>query len=109
MEHMDQNDVAALLRGEHVPNRPAKQPPQRFKGRDRSKYGKRHTPGAMNATESAYAERLREKELKGEILQWYFEAVTFKLASDCRYTPDFCVQLPDCSMEFVDSKGGGPI
>lgn len=77
--------------------------------RDNTKYGKRHIPGQMNQTESAYAECLQALKLTGEILDWKFEAVTFKLASDVRYTPDFMVMYADCTIEFVDSKGGGPI
>ena len=82
----------------------------RFKGkRDASKYGKRHKPGVMNKTEEYYAELLEQRKLAGEIIAWWFESVTFKLADDTRYTPDFTVLLADCTMEFVDSKGGGPI
>ena len=83
---------------------------KKFYGRkDRTRYGKRHIPGVMNATESAYAETLEARRLTGEVLLWLFEAVTFKLAADCRYTPDFAVWLADGSMEFVDAKGGGPM
>lgn len=84
--------------------------PRRFNFRtDKSKYGKRHKPGEMNGTESAYAELLQARKLAGEIVEWYFEAVTFKLADDTRYTPDFVVYLADGSIECVDAKGGGPI
>jgi len=76
---------------------------------DRSKYGKRHKPGEMNQTESAYAERLQVRKLAGEVIDWQFEAITFKLADDCRYTSDFVVLLSDGSLECVDAKGGGPI
>lgn len=82
---------------------------RRFAGRDNTKYGKRHVPGVMNKTEEGYAELLRARELTGEVIAWYFECFTFKLAKDTRYTPDFAVQLADGSMEFVDAKGGGPI
>jgi hypothetical protein len=77
--------------------------------RDTSKYGKRHKPGEMNQTESAYAELLQVRKLAGEIVEWWFEGITFKLADDLRYTPDFAVQLADGSMEFIDCKGAGPI
>lgn len=82
---------------------------QQFKGRDNSKYGKRHTPGVMNGTEKAYAEILEGRKRAGEIIEWWFEAVTFKLANDTRYTSDFAILFADGSMEFVDAKGGGPI
>lgn len=77
--------------------------------RDNTKYGKRHTPGVMNGTETAYAELLHIRKLSGEIVDWLFESVTFKLADDTRYTPDFAVLFNDGTMEFVDAKGGGPI
>ncbi len=76
---------------------------------DRSKYGKRHKPGVMNQTEIAYAETLEQRKIAGEIEQWHFESVTFKIAENCRYSPDFDVLLTSGEMEFVDAKGGGPI
>lgn len=82
----------------------------RFRGaRDTSKYGKRHKPGVMNGTEKAYAEVLEARKRAGEIVEWWFEAVTFKLAEDTRYTPDFQVLLADQTIEYIDAKGGGPI
>ena len=78
-------------------------------GRDRTKYGKRHIPGQMNGTETAYSELLQIRKLAGEVIDWQFEAVTFKLAADCRYTPDFKVLLADYTIEFIDVKGGGPM
>jgi len=82
----------------------------RFKGpRDNTKYGKRHKPGEMNKTESEYAQMLQLRKLAGEIEEWRFESITFKLADDTRYTPDFEILFPDGSMEYVDAKGGGPI
>lgn len=77
--------------------------------RDNTRYGKRHTPGEMNKTEAAYAELLHIRFAAGEVLLWEFEAMTFRLAADCRYTPDFMVQLKDGSIEYIDVKGGGPI
>jgi hypothetical protein len=83
---------------------------RRFAARkDASKYGKRHKPGQMNQTEAAYAALLNQRVATGEVIDWQFEAVTFKLAEDTRYTPDFSVLFEDGSMEFVDAKGGGPI
>jgi hypothetical protein len=75
---------------------------------DRTKYGKRHKPGEMNKTEQAYADMLQARKLAGEIIEWQFEAVTFKLAADVRYSPDFCIVLSDHTIEFIDTKGGGP-
>jgi hypothetical protein len=82
---------------------------QRFLKRDNTRYGKRHVPGVMNQTESAYAAILEQRIAIGEVIRWEFESVTFKLAADCRYTPDFSIWLSDGTMEFVDAKGGGPM
>ena len=43
------------------------------------------------------------------MLWWKFESVTFKIADNTRYTPDFGVFYADGVMEYVDAKGGGPI
>lgn len=72
--------------------------------RDRTKYGKRHTPGVMNRTEAEYAALLQARKLAGEILDWGFERITLKLADRCTYCPDFTVWLADETMEFVDTK-----
>ncbi len=82
---------------------------RKFVRRDNTKYGKRHKPGEMNQTEASYAESLQVRKLASEIIDWQFEAITFKLADGCRYTPDFAVWRHDGTMEFVDCKGGGPI
>ncbi len=83
---------------------------RKFQGRsDKTKYGKRHQPGVMNKTEAEYAEVLNSRVLLGDVLGWEFEALTFKLAGDLRYTPDFLVWHADGRLELVDSKGGGPI
>lgn len=82
---------------------------QRFMRSDNTRYGKRHTPGQMNKTEEAYAEQLEIRKFSGEVIRWEFESMTFKIAKDCRYTPDFAVWLADGSMELVDCKGGGPM
>lgn len=83
--------------------------PTRFMRGDNTKYGKRHVPGQMNKTEQAYAAMLDERKATGEVIRWEFESMTFKLAHDCRYTPDFAIWLSDGSMELVDCKGGGPM
>lgn len=65
----------------------------------------KHTPGVMNGAEAAYAARLHVLVLAGEVLQWWFEAVTLKLADDCRLTPDFLVMLANGRLEFHEVKG----
>ena len=83
--------------------------PARFVRSDNTRYGKRHKPGVMNQTETAFASILEQRRAIGEVISWEFEAMTFKLAIDCRYTPDFAIWLADGSMEFVDVKGSGPM
>lgn len=61
--------------------------------------------GVMNSTESAYAGRLEALKLSGAILWYKFEGVTFKLAHDTRYTPDFAVMVKSGEMEFHEVKG----
>ncbi len=73
---------------------------------DGSKYGKRHVPGLMNATESRYADILQARKLSGEIVEWLFESVTLKLAADCRYSPDFMVLHNDGSLNVGGSRAG---
>jgi len=65
-----------------------------------------HKAGIMNSTEKAYAQILELQKANGTIKGWWFEAMTFKLGSDCRYTPDFMVQMPSDEIEFHEIKGG---
>lgn len=62
-------------------------------------------PRGMNRTESSYALELEARKHAGEIAEWYYEAVTFKLGNVCRYTPDFLVVLPDGRLELHEVKG----
>jgi len=45
----------------------------------------------MNKTEARYRDVLDGLRMLGQIEAYAFEAVTLKLARDCRYTPDFLV------------------
>lgn len=66
----------------------------------------RRVSGQMNGLERSYAETvLAPRKMAGEIIEWWFEAITFKLADDCRYTPDFLVLLADQSLECHETKG----
>lgn len=62
-------------------------------------------PGRMNGLEKDYALVLEARKRAGEVSEYHFEAVTFKLAHDCRLTPDFFVVLADGTVEFHDAKG----
>lgn len=82
----------------------------RFKfGIGRQYGGKRRKPGEMTKTEERYAELLQARKLTGEIIDWQFESMTFKLADGTRFTPDFFVTFPSGDAELVDVKGTGPV
>lgn len=70
---------------------------------------KSHSPrrqaGAMNRTENRYAEQLEGDRLAGKIRAWWFEAVTLRLATGVRYTPDFLVERTDGTLECHEVKG----
>jgi hypothetical protein len=84
-------------------------PHPKFKARHTGNRGRRHKPGEMNKTEAKYADELQLRKLAGEILEWWFEDMTFVLADRCLYTPDFAVWHIDGSLELIDTKGGGPV
>ena len=66
----------------------------------------RRQAGEMNKTELRYYnEVLLFEERAGKYLKVWFESYTFKLASNCRYTPDFVVQLPNGELEIHEDKG----
>jgi hypothetical protein len=61
--------------------------------------------GVRNRTEAAYEVQL-ELQKRAGLIAWYrFEAMTLKLADDCRYTPDFLVMLPAGGLECHEVKG----
>ena len=72
--------------------------------RARAKSYSRPKVGAMNKTEQAYAEHLDERIALGEVIAWRYESITFRLADNTRYTPDFEVQLSDGTLEFHEVK-----
>lgn len=68
--------------------------------------GRVRTPKGMNKTETRYALHLELQKRSGDVLWYKFEGVTFKLADDTRYTPDFAVMQKDMGeMEFHEVKG----
>ena len=58
-----------------------------------------------NKTEWRYSDELEFQRLAGEILQWEFEGLRFKLADGAWYKPDFAVWLPDGRLRLVEVKG----
>lgn len=59
----------------------------------------------MNKTERAHAITLEAQRRDGRIRSWRYEAVTLKLAPDCRFTPDFVVVENDGSIRCDEVKG----
>lgn len=67
----------------------------------------RRVAGQMNQTEARYElERLKVRQQPGDVLEWWFEGMTFKLGADLRYTPDFMVLLADGTIELHEVKAG---
>jgi hypothetical protein len=62
-------------------------------------------PGERNKTEAAYEQYLELRRRAGEVLWYRFEGMTFKLAADCRFTPDFVVMLANGELECHEVKG----
>lgn len=60
--------------------------------------------GERNKLEAAYESHLELRKQSGEILWYQFEGVTFKLANNTRYTPDFAVLLANREMQFHETK-----
>lgn len=65
----------------------------------------RRKPGKMNPTEAEYAKALERRKVAGEIAWYEFERITFKLADNTRYTPDFAVMLASGEIEIHEVKG----
>lgn len=61
--------------------------------------------GAMNKTESAYAQTLELRKIAGEIAWYKFEGMKFRLADNTFYTPDFTVLLSTGELEAHEVKG----
>lgn len=67
----------------------------------------RRVPGTMNGLERDFSLQLEARKREGEIVEWWFESFTFKLAPDLRYSPDFCALMAGThEVEFFEVKGG---
>ena len=60
----------------------------------------------QNKTEAAYSLWLDKRKADGEILDYFYEGITLKLADATRYTPDFLVMLADGTLECHEVKAG---
>ena len=64
-----------------------------------------YTPGRMNKTEARLDMALQVRMRSGEFLQVGFEALTFRLGFDCRFTPDFACWTPGGRLMCFECKG----
>lgn len=64
----------------------------------------RSIPGQMNKLEQSYADFLSLLKKGGDIIDFRYEAIKFRLAERTFYTPDFLVTYPD-KMECHEVKG----
>lgn len=79
--------------------------PRRFKPGFGGGRALRKKPGEMNRLEAERAAELEALRAAGDIVAFFFEAVTLKLAPDTRYTPDFLVVYPDGRQVIEEVKG----
>ncbi len=60
--------------------------------------------GERNKLEASYEQHLESRKQAGEIIWYKFEGMTFKLAKDTRFTPDFSIMLANCEIELHECK-----
>lgn len=61
--------------------------------------------GAMNKTEAAYEQVIKDAVTLGDVAWYKFEGMKFRLADNTFYTPDFAVMLSNGEMECHEVKG----
>lgn len=59
----------------------------------------------MNKTETAYALHLEGRRIDRQILAYWFEGISLRLARRTWYRPDFLVRMPDGRLEVHEVKG----
>lgn len=99
--HITESDFAALpqsVRDRCKIGEPVTLPIQRAKGKPSHRWGE------MNSTERAYSDHLELRKAAGEVLWFGFECITFRLADDCRYTPDFLILPSSLELRAVEVK-----
>lgn len=65
----------------------------------------RRQPGTMNKLEAEYSNHLATLLLAGEIRNWWFEGVAFRIGNRCFWHPDFLIETKDGRYELHDTKG----
>ena len=64
----------------------------------------RHTRGEMNKVEARWAATLEAERIAGQIADYGFEKIKFKLADNTYFEIDFYVVKADLSLEFQEVK-----
>lgn len=59
----------------------------------------------MNGLEKAWSLVLEERKHAGEIVEWWFEPMSLRLAKGSSYKPDFMSVDADGYVEFHETKG----
>lgn len=59
----------------------------------------------MNATEKRYADVLDAEKKAGDVLEWWFEPFSLRLAPSTYYRPDFLVMRSTGRVELHEVKG----
>lgn len=59
----------------------------------------------LNQTEERYRQLLELRKRTGEIQEYFVQAITLKIGTDCRYIPDFLILENDGSLTFIEIKG----
>lgn len=64
----------------------------------------RHERGVMNKVETLYSELLERSRMAGDVLDWGFEKIKFKLADNTYFEIDFYYIARDMSLYLVECK-----
>ena len=70
----------------------------------KAKGRKRAAEERMNRGEARYAQILTARQAAGLVSAWWYEGMSWRLADETHYRPDFVVLLPDGTMELHEVK-----
>ena len=70
-----------------------------------AKKKKSHKDRFKSNLERDYAQKLSHLKWAGEIVEWRYEPLGFRLAANTYYYPDFQILKPDGTIEFHETKG----
>lgn len=93
---------AGILPKKNVIEQPVEQSKVKAKGDTKRE---KPTKRSQNGVERKYDSYLKSLVAAGKIAKYGYEAVTFKLANDLRYIPDFYILCNDGSIQYHDTKG----